>query len=350
MAVLADVLARDATDLAATEYREQERSGADHLGPLHAIWMDLTERADAERFRPVVQSALADTWGITDGELDTPTARWLYRTMRAAELAGADPAGAVTHAVQSRDMQGARDIPAVIDARMRRSVNAMPPRSAGRWGGRVPQIADPQIREYLGKLAVLMDERRERIGEHAAEHRPLWAVKALGPVLEDPGERDRWRERASAVGGYRELFGDDDERNAIGPEPVADHPDKRALWQEAWRALSPLDGTDLRDRPDGSLCLIRDQYQAETAWAPRHVGRELGYVRASAEYAQLRVIRSQAEAEVALKAGEGELAARHEQQAERSRLHESAHRMQENILAGLRGPNKVRGWSGGASR
>jgi hypothetical protein len=34
---------------------------------------------------------------------------------------------------------------------------------------------------------------------------------------------------------------------------------------------------------DGSLWLIRDQWQAETAWAPKHVGRELGYVRARAE-------------------------------------------------------------------
>jgi hypothetical protein len=32
MTVLADVLARDATDLAASEYRERERSNADHLG------------------------------------------------------------------------------------------------------------------------------------------------------------------------------------------------------------------------------------------------------------------------------------------------------------------------------
>ena len=95
------------------------------------------------------------------------------------------------------------------------------------------------------------------------------------------------------------------------------------------------DGTDLRDRADGSLWLIRDQYQAETAWAPKHVGRELGYVRASAEDARLRVIRSEAEAEVARKAGDGELAARHEQQAEHGRAQESAYRMQEGILAGL---------------
>jgi hypothetical protein len=151
----------------------------------------------------------------------------------------------------------------------------------------------------------------------------------------DAGERDRWQQRASAVGAYRELFGYDDERNAIGPEPVADHPDKRALWHEAWRALGPVEGTDLRDRADGSLWLIRDQYQAETAWAPKHAGRALGYVRASAEDARLRVIRSEAEAEVARKAGDSELAARHEQQAKRSQAQESAYRMQESILAGL---------------
>jgi AAA domain-containing protein len=335
LAVLADVLGRDATDLAATEYRERARSSADHLGLLHAIWMDLTERADAERFRPVVQSALADTWGITDGELDSPTARWLYRTMRAAELAGADPAQAVREAIRSRDMAGARDIPAVIDARMRRLVNTMTPQPASRWADRVPEVDDPEIRQYLANLATLMDERRQRIGVHAVEHQPAWAIKALGPVPDDPGECERWRERAAAVGAYGEVFGYHDERQPIGPEPIADHPDKRALWQEAWRALGPAGESDLRDHADGSLWLIRDQYRAETSWAPKQVGRELGYARASAEDARLRVIRSEAEADVARKAADHELAARHEQQAEHSRLQESAYRMQETILAGL---------------
>jgi conjugative relaxase-like TrwC/TraI family protein len=335
MAVLADVLTRDATDPAATEYQAREQSNADHLGQLHAIWMDLTERADAERFRPLVQTALADTWGIGNGALDTPTARWLYRTMRSAELSGADAGEVVRQAAQSRDLNGARDIPAVIDARMRASVNAMAPQPAGRWADRVPQAADPEISDYLGKVATLMDERRDRIGQHAVEHQPAWAIKALGPAPGDPEQQDRWRERASAIGAYRELFGHDDDQQLIGPEPVADHPDKRALWHEAWQALGAADETDLRDRADGSLWLIRDQYQAETAWAPKHVGRELGHVRASAEDARLRVIRSQAEAEAARKAGDGDLAGRHQQQAERSRLQESAYRMQENILAGL---------------
>src|SRR5262249_9735210 len=206
---------------------------------------------DAERFRPLVQSALTDTWGIGNGALDTFIAWWLYRTMRSAELAGADFVETVRQAVQSRDLNGARDIPAVIDARMRRSVNAMAPQSAGRWADRVPQAADPEIREYLRKVVMLMDERWERIGQHAAEHQPAWAVKALGRAPGDPGERERWQQRASAVGAYRELFSYDDDRQSIGPEPVADHPDKRALWHEAWRAPGPADRADLRGRAAG---------------------------------------------------------------------------------------------------
>lgn len=58
-------------------------------------------------------------------------------------------------------------------------------------------------------------------------------------------------------------------------------------------------------------------------------------MRAGAEDARLRVIRSQAEAAVARKAGDGELAARHEEQADRSRAQESAYRMQETILTEL---------------
>jgi hypothetical protein len=107
------------------------------------------------------------------------------------------------------------------------------------------------------------------------------------------------------------------------------------LWHDAWRALGPAGDTDLRDRADGSLWLIRDQYQAETAWAPKHVGRELGYVRASAEEARLGAVRAGAEAEAARKAGNDEVAARHEQQAEQSRRQESAYLAQEGILAGV---------------
>jgi len=46
-------------------------------------------------------------------------ARWLYRTLHTAELAGLDPAEVIRPAIASRDLAGSRDIAAVIDARIR---------------------------------------------------------------------------------------------------------------------------------------------------------------------------------------------------------------------------------------
>jgi hypothetical protein len=38
-----------------------------------------------------------------------------------------------------------------------------------------------------------MDARKDRIGEHAAEHALPWAVNALGPVPEHPPARMDWQ-------------------------------------------------------------------------------------------------------------------------------------------------------------
>ena len=42
-----------------------------------------------------------------------------------------------------------------------------------------------------------MDARKDRIGEHAAEHALPWAVNALGPVPGHPLDRLDWQRRAS---------------------------------------------------------------------------------------------------------------------------------------------------------
>jgi hypothetical protein len=80
-------------------------------------------------------SALADIWRITGGGLGSPTARWLYRTMRSAELAGEDPARVLREAVQSRDLAGARDIPGG-DRRQDAAVGEHHDATAGRAMGR----------------------------------------------------------------------------------------------------------------------------------------------------------------------------------------------------------------------
>ena len=64
--------------------------------------------------------------------------------------------------------------------------------------------------------------------------------------------------------------------------------------------------------PDGRLWLLRDAFAAKTAWAPRHVGKQLRLSRLGAFDAALGAIRTDAEAQAAGKAGDHDRAARHE--------------------------------------
>jgi hypothetical protein len=273
LAVLADILDRDGTQLSATETLRRNLANADHLAVLGAIWNAETRRAHDTRYRDLVIAALPPGYRH---ELSCQ-ARWLYRTLRSAELAGLDPAEVARTAIESRDLAGARDVASVIDARIRQRVYPLLPRPQRPWAGRVPELADPGRHAYLAEIAKMMDGRKQRLGQHAAQTAPAWAVKALGPVPNDPAARHEWEQKAAAVGAYREMYGYQHPEDPIGPEPTHDSPDERAAWHEAFLALGPTDGPDVRGMPDGRLWLIRSTYTAETAWAPRHVGRDCGW-------------------------------------------------------------------------
>ena len=99
-------------------------------------------------------------------------ARWLWRTLRAAELAGLDPGDVLAAAISERDLAGARDLAAVIDARIWYRTGALVPGPTGPWSFQVPAIADAGRHAYLTEITALMDACQDRIGEHAAS--PPW--------------------------------------------------------------------------------------------------------------------------------------------------------------------------------
>jgi conjugative relaxase-like TrwC/TraI family protein len=329
LGVLVGVLDRDGQQLSASQTWQQALTHADNLAILHAIWADQTTPAREQHYRELLLAHLPPEHRRERGH----QARWLWRTLRAAELAGLDPAQVLAAAIGERDLAGARDLAAVIDARLRYRTGALVPAPTGPWSAQVPAIADPERRAYLTEIAALMDARKDRIGEHTAEHAPPWAVAALGPVPGDRLDRLDWQKRAASIGAWRELSGHSDPADPIGPEPVAAAPDLRAAWHQALAALGPADRPDVRGMPDGRLLHLRDTYPIETAWAPQYVGDELRQVRAAAREARLAGLRASAEAAAAANRGDhGAVGRQQELAASYHALHQ-AYRQRETVVA-----------------
>ena len=214
------MLDRDGQQLSATQTRQQALADADHLALLHAIWAAETAPAREQRFRDLLAAALPPGHRAEPGY----QARWLWRTLRGAELAGLDAGQVLAQAIGERDLAGARDVPSVIDARIRYRLGSLVPLPSRPWSAQVPAIADPERRAYVTEIAAMMDARKDRIGEHAAEHALPWAINALGPVPGHPLDRLDWQRRASSIGAYRELSGYDHPAEPIGPEPSRGRP------------------------------------------------------------------------------------------------------------------------------
>ena len=112
---LASVLDRDGQQHSATQTRNQALADADHLAILHAIWATETTPAREQRYRDLLIN------NLPPGYRREPShqAKWLWRTLRSAELAGLDARRVLAEAIGERDLAGARDVSAVIDARIR---------------------------------------------------------------------------------------------------------------------------------------------------------------------------------------------------------------------------------------
>ena len=329
LTVLAGVLDRDGQQHSATHTRNQGLTDADHLAILHAIWAAETTPARDQRYRVQLMNALPPGYRRQPGH----QAKWLWRTLRAAELAGLDPARVLADAIAERDLAGSRDIAAVLDARIRHRLGVLVPLPSRPWSEQVPALADPERQAYVAEIAKLMDARKDRIGEYAADHPAAWATGTLGPVPAHPLDRLGWQQRAAAIGAWRELSGYDHPVDPIGPEPAAAAPDVRAAWHQALAALGPAGGPDVRGLPDGRLLHLRDTYPLETAWAPQYVGDELRQVRAAAWDARLAGLRAAAEARAAEQHGDpGHAAARHALAAGYQAL-ERAYRQRETVFA-----------------
>jgi len=107
VAVLAACMDRDEAELSASDYRQRALANADHLGILHARWADLAGKADHQRYYQLVNDALPEEYRQHGFG---PEATWLWRTMRAAELAGLDAGEVIRSTVGARTLADARSV------------------------------------------------------------------------------------------------------------------------------------------------------------------------------------------------------------------------------------------------
>ena len=298
IAVLADVLDRDGAELSASADPAAHLANADHLAILNAIWKAETRAARTDRYRDLVLAALPPGYRQDLSH----QARWLLRTLRAAEPAGLDPADVIRRPSAPGRWPAPGTSPASSTPGSGARAPAAPP-AARPWSEQVPGCPIPSASAYLAEIAAVMDDRKQRIGQHAAQTRPPWAVTALGPVPADPPARPEWQHQAAAIGAYRETVR---LRPPRRPDRPRTHPRHAGQARRLARGVHrPRPGRRARRpaMPDGRLWLIRDTYAAETAWAPRHVGEELRLARLGAADADLAAIRAAAEADAARKAG-----------------------------------------------
>jgi conjugative relaxase-like TrwC/TraI family protein len=311
IAILAPVIRRDDAELSATETSEQALSDADHLGALHVIWMDQCRAEAHTRYARAVREYASPA----DAEQILKDTDRLWRTVQSAELAGLDGAQVIRQAIANRPFTGARSHSAVLDARIRDETGHVPPAPRTSWADSLPRFADPDLARYMAEVAAAMDDRRRRIGEHAAREAPLWATQALGPVPEDQQQRTEWESRAGRLGSYREMFGWDHPGEAIGPEPAATFPEARAEWHAAFAVMARVEGIDVRHLSDGQLLARRRAYEAETSWAPKYVAEELRAARRQERFSKVEATRHSFEATAAGRRAEHEQAKLHEQAA-----------------------------------
>jgi hypothetical protein len=158
----------------------------------------------------------------------------------------------------------------------------------------LPQVDDPQWRQYLSVLAASADARRIELGRGVAADPPQWAVETFGAPPSDASDADVWHERAGAVAAHRELTGHDDLATALGPPPKPGQVEAYASWRAAWRALGrPEADRDELEMSNGQLRMRIRAAQREEAWAPRWVANELaGTEQAAAAHRQTATLRA----------------------------------------------------------
>jgi hypothetical protein len=110
--------------------------------------------------------------------------------------------------------------------------------------------------ETIGRYAAIgeeLDRRYEHAARAAAIDKPAYLIAELGTYPDRPSHRRTWERAATRIEMYRESFGVNGEKRALGSEPREHR--QRDAWRIARRdidgALRELGRTEARAREQG---------------------------------------------------------------------------------------------------
>ncbi|MGW4476977.1 MobF family relaxase [Nonomuraea sp. NPDC004354] len=297
LAVLAGALARTQAQESASDTLAADLEWIESLGAHAPIWMDLVEQHQRGKYAGLLREAMGEA---VFERLEAEDASTIYRQLWAAELAGHD-GQALIQEVTGRDFDGVRVIPAALHTRIEvRLANRTPEREAAgsSWVERTPADMSGGVGEQARARAEAMDARVAAIGERAISEPPAWAVERLGPVPDDPIDRELWKGRVAQVEAYRELYAVDTPSTVIGPPPGRSMVAQRAAWEAAHEAMGrTADELRLADTPVARLREQVEIWEREQEWAPPSVAEELSRADWERLELQQRVALTQAEME-----------------------------------------------------
>ncbi|GAA3278663.1 MobF family relaxase [Paenarthrobacter aurescens] len=238
--ILSEVLAAEGAERTAHEVRDFERQHADSLERLHREYDYLAQIAAGLDFAKAIDGIMP---GRSEDMRESPA--WGAAVAAWRRASSANRAGALRTLNETLDSEAnARDLTAVIHARLRRFCSA------------VPQMPIDPLTEQLPTdrpdLTVLLDQVRRRIGnraEHVANavlrDEPEWA-KLLRKDIEAGADPFESAAMLRDVAVYRDRWGVNSAALALGPTPADWEWEQRAQWdhlrQEITQAATPEPG------------------------------------------------------------------------------------------------------------
>jgi conjugative relaxase-like TrwC/TraI family protein len=190
----------------------------------------------------------------------------LIAALRRAEMAGFDPADALTRTATTRELRTARSVSEVIAWRVNRHVAAHPadpvrePGAAAAEGSTepasapelalLPWVPGPRrtaqaagtataLAAYISDAATAISARTAELADSAIRHRPPW-MSHLGQQPSDPEPAREWRRHIAVIAAYRDqhTITTDDPRQVLGPYVEQGGAAHKAYWHAVGSAFA----------------------------------------------------------------------------------------------------------------